>query len=248
MKLKNTLILLLVAGAIYAFIYFFESKQPTTQEASAKAGRVVTFDRDKVTGITIKSTETKIDLHKKDGAWYIDAPIKDRADSMAVNQLFTTTENLKSESAIPTDKGGSKDMLKDFGLTSSDTRITFTGDSKPVELLIGTGDGWLASPTLRIATGLGTDLLGRSGRGLGPRHPAGRRRKSTARRDGATVRHHHRRHQWPDGERARGLSTDGRRRERLADHGPVVSGGVFGEEPRQLEFRLAGLGPRPASV
>src|SRR4051812_26062147 len=137
MKLKNTLILLLVAGAIYAFIYFFESKQPTTQEATAKAGRVVTFDRDKITGITIKNSDTKIDLHKKDGAWYIDAPIKDRADSMAINQLFTTSENLKSESAIPTDKGGSKDMLKDFGLNSSDTRITFTGDSKPVELLIG---------------------------------------------------------------------------------------------------------------
>lgn len=136
MKLKNTLILLLVAGAIYAFIYFFESKQPTTQEATAKAGRVVTFDRDKVTGITIKNTETKIDLHKRDGAWYIDAPIKDRADSMAINQLFTTAENLKSESAIPTDKGG-KDMLKDFGLASSDTRVTFTGDSKPLELLIG---------------------------------------------------------------------------------------------------------------
>ncbi len=136
MKLKNTLILLLVAGAIYAFIYFFESKQPTTQEATAKAGRVVTFDRDKVTGITIKNTETKIDLHKRDGSWYIDAPIKDRADSMAISQLFTTAENLKSESAIPTDKGG-KDMLKEFGLASSDTRVTFTGDSKPVELLIG---------------------------------------------------------------------------------------------------------------
>lgn len=137
MKLKNTLILLLVAGAIYAFIYFFESKQPTSQEATAKAGRVVTFDRDKITGITIKSTDIKIDLHKKDGSWYIDAPIKDRADSMAISQLFTTAENLKSESAIPTDKSGGKDMLKDFGLTSSDTRITFTGDTKPVELILG---------------------------------------------------------------------------------------------------------------
>ena len=137
MKLKNTLILLLVAGAIYAFIYFFESKVPTTREVADRAGRVVTFDRDKITAITIKNTDTKIDLRKKDGAWYIDAPIKDRADSMAVNQLFTTAENLKSESAIPTDKSGGKDMLKDFGLTSSDTRITFTGDSKPVELIIG---------------------------------------------------------------------------------------------------------------
>jgi hypothetical protein len=138
MKLKNTLILVILAAAIFAFIHFFESKQPTTQEAGERAGRVVQFDRDKITGITIKNTETKIDFHKKDGAWFIDAPIKDRADSMAINQLFTTAEALKAEETIQTDKqGDGKDMLKDFGLTSSDTRLTFTGGDKPVELILG---------------------------------------------------------------------------------------------------------------
>ncbi|EDY20373.1 hypothetical protein CfE428DRAFT_2297 [Chthoniobacter flavus Ellin428] len=137
MKLKNTLILVIVAAAIFAFIHFFESKQPTTQESTASAGRVVQFDRDKITGITIKNTDTKIDLHKKDGAWFLDAPIKDHADSMAINQLFTTAEALKSEEAIPTDKGDGKDMLKEFGLANSETRLTFTGGDKPVEILIG---------------------------------------------------------------------------------------------------------------
>ena len=138
MKLKNTLILLVVAGAIFAFIHFFESKQPTTQEATEIAGRVVKFDRDKITAITIKNTDTKIELRKKDGAWYLEAPLKDRADSMAVNQLFTTAEALKSDEAIPTDKqSGGKDLLKEFGLVNSDTRLTFTGGDKPVELLLG---------------------------------------------------------------------------------------------------------------
>jgi len=138
MKLKNTLILLVLAAAIFAFIRFYESKVPTSAEATDSAGRVVKFDRDKITGITIKNTETKIDLRKKDGAWFIEAPIKDRADSMAVSQLFTTAEALKSEAAIPTDKDGGKDLLKDFGLTNSaDTRVTFTGGDKPVELLLG---------------------------------------------------------------------------------------------------------------
>ena len=39
MKLKNTLLLLILAVAVYAFIYFFESKQPSTQEATERAGR-----------------------------------------------------------------------------------------------------------------------------------------------------------------------------------------------------------------
>ncbi|MEI9892574.1 MAG: DUF4340 domain-containing protein [Chthoniobacter sp.] len=138
MKLKNTLFLFVVAAAIFAFIYFYESKQPTSQEATDRAGRVVQFDRDKITAITIKNAETKIDLHKKDGAWFIEAPVKDRADATAVNQLFTTAEALKSDESIATDKqDGGKDMLKDFGLANSDTRLTFTGGDKPVELLLG---------------------------------------------------------------------------------------------------------------
>lgn len=138
MKLKNTLILVIVAAAIFAFIHFFESKAPTTQESKESAGRVVQFDRDKITGITIKSTDTKIDLRKKDGVWVIDAPIQDRADPMAINQLFTTAEALKSEESIPTEKqSDGKDMLKEFGLNTSETRLTFTGGDKPVEILIG---------------------------------------------------------------------------------------------------------------
>jgi len=138
MKSKNTLLLLLVAGAIYAFIYFFESKQPTSQDNAAHAGRVVEFDRDKINAITIKNTDGTIKLVKKDNAWLLEAPVKDRADSGVINQLFTTAEGLKSEEAIPTDKQGSgKDLLKDFGLTSSETRLTFAGGPKTVELVFG---------------------------------------------------------------------------------------------------------------
>ncbi len=103
MKSKNTLILLVVGLAIYAFIYFFESKQPTSQEATEQAGRVVKFDRDKITAITIKNTDTTIQMIKKDGVWLLDVPVKDHADSTAINQLFTTAEALKSDEAIPTD-------------------------------------------------------------------------------------------------------------------------------------------------
>jgi hypothetical protein len=138
MKLKNTLILLVAAVAVYAFIYFFESKQPTSKEAAERSGRVVQFDRDKITGITIRNTDTKIQLQKRDGNWYLDAPLTDRADSMAVNQLFTDAESLKTEESIPLDKqSGGKDLLKDFGLANSDVQLTFTGGEKTVQLTFG---------------------------------------------------------------------------------------------------------------
>ena len=113
MKLKNTLLLLVVAGAIFAFIHFYESKLPSSEQAAERAGRVVQFDRDEIDKIVLRTNDSKIELEKKDGVWYMEKPVKDRADSTAINQLFTTAEALKSDSAIPTEKkGGDKDPLR----------------------------------------------------------------------------------------------------------------------------------------
>lgn len=139
MKLKNTLLLLILAGAIFAFIYFYESGLPGTREAADRAGRVVEFDRDKITKIAIKTNDTKIEFEKKDGFWFLEKPVKDRADSVAISQLFTTAESLKSDESIPTEKkSGDKDPLKEYGLGSPETRLIFTPDKgKPIELLFG---------------------------------------------------------------------------------------------------------------
>ncbi len=138
MKQKNTLLLLLLAAGIYGFIHFYEREQPSTQQAAERAGRVVQFDRDKISKISIRTNDTKIDLEKRDGVWFMEKPVQDRADSMAVAQLFTTAESLKSEEAIPTEKkSGEKDPLREFGLGGPETRLIFTGDKKPVEILFG---------------------------------------------------------------------------------------------------------------
>ena len=139
MKLKNTLLLLLFAGALFAFIKFYESKQLSTREAQERAGKVVTFDRDKVNAISIKNTETKIELRKDErGNWRLVEPVKDRADSMMINQLFTSAESVRHDATLGDGKkGAEKDQLKEFGLTNSETKVKFTGSEKPVELLFG---------------------------------------------------------------------------------------------------------------
>ena len=71
------------------------------------------------------------------GAWLMEKPLKDHADAMAVNQLFTTAEALRSEALASDEKGATKDQLKEFGLVSAETRVTFAGGAKPVEVLFG---------------------------------------------------------------------------------------------------------------
>lgn len=138
MKFKHTLGLLVVLGALAAYIYFVDSKTPTTKEREEKKGRIFAFDRDKISEINIKTPETKIDLKKDGQNWKVEAPVKDRADSGTMSALLTSIELLRSESTIDNDgKGVTKDQLKDYGLAEAQSKITMVVEGKPVHFLLG---------------------------------------------------------------------------------------------------------------
>lgn len=138
MKFKHTLILLILAVGLAAYVQFVDKKIPTTKEREEKKGRVFSFDRDKITAIAIKTPEAKIDLKKDGTSWKVEAPVKDRADSGTMSSLLTSIELLRSESTIDNEgKGVTKDQLKEFGLADPATKVTLTVEGKPVQLFIG---------------------------------------------------------------------------------------------------------------
>jgi hypothetical protein len=138
MKFRSTLLLLVLAVGIFAYIKFVETKQPTTRDTMRDGKKVVSLDRDKINAISIKSAGTEIELRKGDNnVWMLEKPVKDRADSMAINGLFTSAEYLKYDAVLGEDKPVEKDQLKEFGLSNSETKVAFSGEGKPVELLFG---------------------------------------------------------------------------------------------------------------
>ncbi len=105
MKTRNTIVLLLFAVGVFAFIHFYESKLPSTQEAADQQKHVVNLDRDKITGITLTNNEEKIVLQKTDGKWMMTAPVKDRADDNAVSTLLTSVETLNKDTTLEGGEG-----------------------------------------------------------------------------------------------------------------------------------------------
>src|SRR5438552_8206997 len=101
MKTINTLVLLVIAVLISAFIYFYERKQPNTEEAARQSQNVVNFSRDKVDGIVIQNGDDKIELRRHDRKWRLEAPIKDQADSSLVDSLVMDLEAWQRDSTIP---------------------------------------------------------------------------------------------------------------------------------------------------
>ena len=77
MKLRTTLILLAIALAGFAYIKFYESKKPGTEEAARQSHNVVNFNREKIEGVVIQNGDDKIEIRSHDNKWRLETPIKD---------------------------------------------------------------------------------------------------------------------------------------------------------------------------
>lgn len=139
MKPRLTLFLLLLVAAAAAYIFLVENKLPGTLEKADLARHLLRIDRDGIDSITIRSSETRIELRRARDQWRIQEPLQDRADPLVLSQVFTSLETLHSEAAVPRETDDrKKERLREFGLTSPESRIRLSGPKqKPVELLLG---------------------------------------------------------------------------------------------------------------
>jgi hypothetical protein len=135
MKARNTILLLLIAVGFYFYLRYYESRQPTTQEARELSGHVLQFDRSKVDGINLETNDTKIELRRRDNEWQMDAPIKDKADDTVVEQLLNAVEGLEKESSIKPEPG--KDEGRDLGLVKPNVSLQLLGQDAPPAILFG---------------------------------------------------------------------------------------------------------------
>ena len=138
MKTKTTLILLALVVALGAWIKFYESKRPNTEEARRRAGNVLNFERDKLEGILIKNGDDRIELRRTGEKWRLEAPIKDQADSSAVESLIGELENWSKDETIPEKEiEADKNRLAEYDLAKPKLRLKLQGKDAPPEILFG---------------------------------------------------------------------------------------------------------------
>ena len=138
MNWKTTLILAVAAAAVFAYLRFFEIKQPSTEEARRQAQNVVNFDRNKVDGIIIQNGDEKIQILRRDNKWRLETPIKDQADSAVIENLLSDLESWQKEGKIPAkDIEADKSKLYEYGLNQPKLKLKLIGADKPPEILFG---------------------------------------------------------------------------------------------------------------
>ncbi|MDQ6625968.1 MAG: DUF4340 domain-containing protein [Verrucomicrobiota bacterium] len=136
MKPRTTLALLAIAVALGAYIKFYESKRPNTEEAQRRAGQVVNLERDKLEGIVIQNGDDKIELRKDGEKWRLEAPVKDQADASAVQTLISDLDFWQKDDTISS-KEVDTAKLQEFDLAKPKLRLRLLGKDAPPEILFG---------------------------------------------------------------------------------------------------------------
>jgi len=138
MRTRTTIVLLLLVVAVGAYIRFYESKRPNTEEASRRAQNVINFDRDKIEGIIIQNGDERIELKRIDKKWRLESPVKDLADGSVVESLLFDLEDWKKEATITGKEiEADKNKMADYGLAKAKLRLKLLGPQAPPEILFG---------------------------------------------------------------------------------------------------------------
>jgi hypothetical protein len=138
MNWRTTTVLLILVIALGLYIKFYESKRPDTEEAQRQAQNVINFSRDKIDGIIIQNGDDKIELRRHDQKWQLEVPVKDQADSLAVDNLLSDLESWQKETTIPAKEiDADKSRLAEYGLNKPKLRLKLTGAGAPPEIWFG---------------------------------------------------------------------------------------------------------------
>src|SRR5215471_5339475 len=138
MNWRTTIVLAIIALGVFAYLRFFEIKQPTTEEAKRQSQNVVNFDRSKINGMVIQNGDEKIDIRRRDNKWRLETPIKDQADASLIENLLSDLENWQKGGTIPAKEiDADKNKLAEYGLNKPKLKLKLLGHDRPPEILFG---------------------------------------------------------------------------------------------------------------
>lgn len=133
MSFRNTAILAALVALLGAYLYWVE--RPAI-EYEARSNRLLEFDPDTISRVSLTSKGDTIEAVKVDGAWHITSPIEGPADSRAVDTLVRTAAEAAHSRTIEPES----DDLSAFGLAEPETILQLDGDGLSLPALaIGKG-------------------------------------------------------------------------------------------------------------
>jgi hypothetical protein len=130
----STILLIVVAAALGAYLYFVDAKKPVADETAKK--KVFSLDAGKIEQMQIKSDSGDVTVLKKDAkGWNVVTPINGTADQNNATDVATNLATLEENRLVEENAAD----LKPFGLANPRIDITFNvaGEKEPKRILFG---------------------------------------------------------------------------------------------------------------
>jgi len=136
MKSKNTWLLVFFAGALFAFIYFYESRLRPPPPVSLAV--LPNLQIDQISDIQIQPRDQfEIRLEKTNGVWQMLKPVSYPVQMPAVRQFLKSLSNLTAHARLgPKDTEG-RSIGLEYGFDSPRDTILLQQGDQPVQIKIG---------------------------------------------------------------------------------------------------------------
>jgi len=131
MKFKTTIILVIVFGALLAFVFLSDIREKGKPEA---ADKLVDLASDDVEKIILKKQEESITFSKDDeGNWLITEPLEAKADKYEVDRIADDFSSLEIERIVDEEQA---DPGK-YGIPDKEISLFFKDKEEPVKVVTG---------------------------------------------------------------------------------------------------------------
>ncbi len=157
MRVRGTLILLVLCAVLAAYVFLVDRRQPSRDERDARARVVLRFDPDQATGIRFAFRESTLALARHDGRWAIVEPLAAPADDEAVGALLAELDSLTAERRIP----AAEVDIAATGLAAPWLRLAITVADSTHDIAIGDLNPVASAYYARVDAGADLSLLPR---------------------------------------------------------------------------------------
>lgn len=121
MSPRKLLVLTGVVVALFAFIFFFERKMPTTSEREQKGELYWDLPEDRVESVLLTHGGETVELAKSGDSWRLVRPEAYPADTFAASDLASQLADLKK----PSGESNAEGKPEDYGLAKPSAKATF---------------------------------------------------------------------------------------------------------------------------
>ena len=148
MKLGKILIYLLILVVVAGWLYIVEIRyRPGQKEQEDRGKKIVHLEKDKIVQIGLDSRERgKVEVQKPGDTWVLTAPVRTKADKLAVDSLLASITDATSEKVVL-----EKDVKwDDYGLDKPDFTVTVSTPDKKTDIFFGASNPAKTSYYVRV--------------------------------------------------------------------------------------------------